>query len=78
MQLDGGLIVQVVAMLIAAGAIYGGIRSDIKAIHAHLRRIEGVANTAHRRIDRCVYGRRAGDVGEAVYEKDLEDDSDPI
>ena len=62
MQFDGGLILQTVAMLIAAGAIYGGIRSDIKSIHEHLRRIEDAAKSAHKRIDRCVYGRRSGDI----------------
>lgn len=62
MQLDGGLILQTVAMLIAAGAIYGGIRSDIRYIHEHLRRIEDAAKAAHKRIDRCVHGRRAGDI----------------
>lgn len=72
MQFDGGLILQTVAMLIAAGAIYGGIRSDIKSIHEHLRRIEGAAKAAHKRIDRCVHGRRAGDVR---YIEDVENDS---
>lgn len=71
MQLDGGLILQTVAMLIAAGAIYGGIRSDIKSIHVHLRRIEDAAKAAHKRIDRCVYGRRVGDVR---CIEDVEDD----
>lgn len=74
MQFDGGLILQTVAMLIAAGAIYGGIRSDIKSIHEHIRRIEEAAKLAHRRIDRCVYGRRSCD-GRAVYEIEEDDGS---
>jgi hypothetical protein len=48
---DGGLILQVVTVLIAAGAVYGGIRSDIRAMHENLQRVEKMAAKAHDRID---------------------------
>lgn len=58
---DGSLLLQVVTILIAAGAVYGGIRGDLKAIHENLRRIEKAADKAHDRIDAIAgTGRRHG------------------
>lgn len=58
---DGSLLLQVVTILIAAGAVYGGIRGDLKAIHENLRRIEKAAYKAHDRIDAITAtGRRHG------------------
>jgi len=61
MPVEGGLLYQVITGLILAGAVYGGIRSDIKAIHEHLRRVERSADQAHERIDRFGVGRRHDD-----------------
>lgn len=61
MPLEGGLIYQIVTGLILAGAVYGGIRSDIKSMHEHLQRVEKSADQAHERIDRFGLGRRHGD-----------------
>lgn len=58
---DGSLFLQLVTVLIAAGAVYGGIRGDLKAIHENLRRIEKAADKAHDRIDLLTRaGRRNG------------------
>jgi len=58
---DGSLLLQVVTILIAAGAVYGGIRGDLKAIHQNLQRIEKAADKAHDRIDAIAgAGRRHG------------------
>jgi len=57
---DGSLLLQVVTVLIAAGAVYGGIRSDLKTIHENIRRIEKAAEKAHDRIDLVAGGRRHG------------------
>lgn len=58
---DGSLILQVVTVLIAAGAVYGGIRSDLKTIHENIQRVEKAAEKAHDRIDAiATTGRRHG------------------
>lgn len=58
---DGSLILQVVTVLIAAGAVYGGIRSDLKTIHENIQRVEKAAEKAHDRIDAIAHtGRRHG------------------
>lgn len=56
---DGSVMLQIVAALIAAGAVYGGIRSDLKAIHEQMMRIEQMAVKAHDRLDRVGIGRGA-------------------
>ncbi|MCK6410981.1 MAG: hypothetical protein L6Q55_00975 [Azonexus sp.] len=58
---DSGLVFQVLAALVAAGAVYGGIRSDIRHIHQQLEHLGRAADSAHARIDRISEGRR-GDV----------------
>jgi len=60
MPADGGLLLQLVTVLIAAGAVYGGIRGDLKSIHEHLRRVERAAEKAHDRLDGLSAGRRHG------------------
>ena len=58
---DSSLFLQLVTILIACGAVYGGIRSDLKAIHEKLNRIEKAADKAHDRIDGLAgSGRRHG------------------
>lgn len=52
---------QLAVMLVGAGAVYGGIRADLRELHRHISRIEDAAHAAHKRIDRCVYGRRGYD-----------------
>lgn len=65
--LDGSLLWQILVGLIVAGAVYGGIRSDIRSIHEHIRRVERIADQAHARLDtfgqQCVTGRRLTDDG---------------
>lgn len=61
MPFDSGLAYQIISGLVLAGAVYGGIRSDIKSIHEHLQRVERSADQAHERIDRFGMGRRHGD-----------------
>jgi hypothetical protein len=54
-----GLILEVLLMLVTAGAIYGGIRADLRNMHRHIDtlynanrdRIEGVEKSLHQRID---------------------------
>lgn len=65
--LDGSLLWQIIIGLILAGAVYGGIRSDIRSMHEHIRRVERVADQAHSRLDafgqQCVMGCRLTDGG---------------
>ncbi len=44
-------IVQVLAYAALAGAIYGGIRADLKAMHERVDRLSKNTVHAHRRID---------------------------
>lgn len=43
--------IQIIAMLVTAGAVYGGIRSDIKAILMRITQISDEAHLANKRID---------------------------
>lgn len=61
---DASLVWQVVLGLVMAGAIYGGIRSDLQSIHEHILRLERAAERAHRRLDDLSRGRRDYDVVE--------------
>lgn len=53
---------RIAVMLLAAGAVYGGIRSDLKTTRQKAEDALLVANRAHSRIDDHLQnGRRAGD-----------------
>lgn len=52
------LIAQGLYALVAAGAVYGGIRADIKAMHERISAAQRAANEAHRRLD-TIIDRRA-------------------
>lgn len=61
MPFDGSLLLQLATILIAAGAVYGGIRSDLRTMHERIAHAEKVASKAHDRIDVISYSRRAND-----------------
>lgn len=44
---------QVGLAVIAAGSVYGGIRSDIRAMHERMMRAEKQIDRAHERINEC-------------------------
>jgi hypothetical protein len=44
------LVIQFAAMLIGAGAVYGGIRADIRAMHERIDAVRNLADMAHQRI----------------------------
>lgn len=46
------LLLQLVMALATGAAIYGGIRTDLKAIHAKIQSVKDDADEAHRRLDR--------------------------
>lgn len=50
---DGGLLWQVAAFLVAAGAVYGGIRNDIKSIHEQIAELKAQLHVERRRINEC-------------------------
>ena len=58
---SASLIYQIGSALILAGAVYGGIRSDLKALHEHIRRVEKDTDKAHERLDLMGFGRRRAD-----------------
>ena len=58
---DNGFLLQVVTALVLAGAVYGGIRSDLRAMREHIQRVEKDADKAHKRLDLLGCGRRHGD-----------------
>lgn len=62
-EMENGLLYQLVTGLILAGAVYGGIRSDLRAMHENLRRVEKMAERAHNRIDQIgMMGTRRDDI----------------
>lgn len=44
-------LMNVVALIAGAGAVYGGIRADIKAMHERITGAQAEAERANRRID---------------------------
>lgn len=63
MELSDGLLWQLVTGLILAGAVYGGIRQDLRGIHENLLRIEKTAERAHMRLDQLgMFGTRRDDI----------------
>ena len=59
--MDHRLWLELVTVLIAAGAVYGGIRGDLRAMHEAISRVERAAEKAHERIDSMAgNGRRHG------------------
>lgn len=44
-------LLQLVYALIGAGAVYGGIRADIRAMHERIKTAEESAKAAHSRLD---------------------------
>lgn len=68
----GSLITWAVGQLVVAAAIWGGIKSDIRAIHMEIRTkheaslerqklTEDSVNEAHSRIDKILLARRSTD-----------------
>lgn len=49
--MNEALIWQIALAILTAGAVYGGIRSDLKAIHERISSASKDADEAHRRID---------------------------
>ena len=50
-------------MILTAGAIFGGIRGELKAMASNIQRLEKVAEKAHDRLDSYGIGRRHGQDG---------------
>lgn len=44
-------IMQAAGYVALGGAVYGGIRADLKAMHEKIKDIQETANQAHQRID---------------------------
>ncbi|HDR8930074.1 TPA: hypothetical protein QDA84_000058 [Burkholderia vietnamiensis] len=55
--MDGAVLVQIVTAVCSSGAVYAGIRADIRAQKERIRRVELDVRDAHRRIDRQLEGR---------------------
>lgn len=52
------IVAHVGTALVGAGAVYGGIRADIRSMHERIREAKDAAAAAHRRIDEHI-DRRA-------------------
>lgn len=53
---------KVAMLLLSAGAVYGGIRADLKGAHRKAEEAMTAANRAHDRLDDHIqYGRRHDD-----------------
>lgn len=57
------MLAQVGLSLVAAGAIYGGIRGDLRSMHERITAHAAAIDKLHDRIDKCVAhpGRRHDD-----------------
>ncbi|WP_265942480.1 hypothetical protein [Dechloromonas sp. A34] len=66
--MEPDLLLQVGLSVLAAGAVYGGIRQDLKYLHEKTDAARKSARRAHRRLDALITkgraGERAGDLGE--------------
>lgn len=51
MQFAPDLMLQIVIALVSAGAVYGGIRADLRAMHERIKAAHDAAIEAHRRLD---------------------------
>lgn len=49
--MDTNLLMWIFGQLVVAAAIWGGIRADIRSIHARIDRAEESIGDAHRRLD---------------------------
>jgi hypothetical protein len=49
--MDNAFVLQVVTVIATAGAMYGAIRGDIKALHEKATRAQKTGDEAHRRLD---------------------------
>lgn len=49
---------QIALALVTAGAIYGGIRADLRGMHERVAAAQDAAARAHDRIDECIRGCR--------------------
>ncbi len=52
-------LLQIVMTLIGAGAVYGGIRADLRNIQESVKHAREAADSAHRRIDDHIAGEAA-------------------
>lgn len=49
------LFLPLVSSLLAAGALYGAIRQDLKHIHERIGHLDDALDNAHRRIDDVIF-----------------------
>lgn len=61
--MSADLLWQIGAAVVSAAAVYGGIRSDLKAMHERISLNERAIERMHERMDSCLgnYGRRRDD-----------------
>jgi len=52
------LVMQIAGMVLAAGAVYGGIRAEQRAMMRDIARLERSVDKAHSRLDKMGCGRR--------------------
>lgn len=52
------MFMQALYTLVGAGALYGGIRADLKAMHEKVAMAASSATRAHERIDNLIGGNR--------------------
>lgn len=56
-------LLQLAGILVAAGAVYGGIRRDLRNMRENIQRHDRALDRVHQRLDDCGIcpGRRHGD-----------------
>jgi len=58
-MIDDHTLLWIVGQLVSAAAIYGGIRADIKSMHARIDALQKLACDAHSRLDNHLEHRAA-------------------
>jgi hypothetical protein len=54
MQMTHEFLLQLVGIAVTGGAIYGGIRGDLKAMHEKMDALKARVDEAHSRMDRIL------------------------
>lgn len=57
MTIDTTVLMWAVGQVVVAAAIWGGIKAEIKSLHAQVATAQKTADEAHHRIDTYLFGK---------------------
>ncbi|WP_321860722.1 hypothetical protein [Burkholderia cenocepacia] len=65
--MDGAVLAQIVTAVCSSGAVYAGIRADLRATKERIARVEQDVSRAHSRIDRQLEGGKHHGKAQAAH-----------